>query len=705
MTLATDCDTEALNDLGEYFAAGFYSDPDASMVERFARAMHNWALHLTLPPYDGGLLYPSGPNFWESHEPIAVRWFYGCVRPADKDVLAKKKAGADERGRAALSTLEQSWSAQEFPNGFTHSIPNYGRVLAEGLDGFADRVARGLADADANDNDERRSFYRAMEVTLDAARTLHRRSVEQIQGAKVSDEAAKRNRRRLLDAYRRVPFAPAREFFDALFATNFIFYFDGCDNLGSFDQFMWPYYRASRERGVPDRSEAVGLVRALWKNMDDVHAWNAVIGGSDVQGRDLSNEFTVVCLEAARGSRRPNLALRLAPSTPERVWDAALDTIATGCGLPALYWDPSYFHGMRASRIPVPEEELHEFAFGGCTELMVHGKSNVGSLDDSLNVPAVLCDAMSRRLPGARTFEQFYRAFRTELGRAIDEMCERVNTWQEIKARSHPQAIRSLLIDDCVDTGREYSAGGARYNWSVINVMGLANAIDSLAALREIVFEKKEISPQEMAQVLSENFRGRKALRQRLQRAPRYGNGDPRADEIASSLSEFVFGELLRRRTWRGGPFVPSCLMFVTYVGFGLPVGATPDGRLAGAPIADSAGAYQGRDTSGPTAMLRSACALDMSHAPGTLVVNIRLAGQHFATRAARANVKALIRSYFEMGGLQLQVNVVDQQTLRAAVADPDRYADLIVRTGGYSEYWRNLTPELRQTVLERTEH
>ncbi|HDS74521.1 MAG TPA: formate C-acetyltransferase/glycerol dehydratase family glycyl radical enzyme, partial [Firmicutes bacterium] len=186
---------------------------------------------------------------------------------------------------------------------------------------------------------------------------------------------------------------------------------------------------------------------------------------------------------------------------------------------------------------------------------------------------------------------------------------------------------------------------------------------------------------------------------------------DVKADELAADLSEFIFAEMLRRRTWRknadgeGGPFVPSCLMFTTYAHFGRQVGATPDGRRANEPIADSAGPYQGRDRSGPTAMLRSVTRLDQQHAPGTLVVNIRLGKSHLVGAEQRAKTRALLRTYFDMGGLQLQVNVVDQELLRDAVAHPDRYADLIVRIGGYSEYWSNLEPALRESVLLRTEH
>ncbi len=697
-------DADTLSGLGEYFAAGFYRRPSESMVERFARGLREWAEGMDVPPDSGDVLYPTGPAIMNGGD-MAVGWFYVGAMSLNRDVLDAKVLRATEAEREELTRLEESWTSHQFPGGYTHSIPNYERVLGEGLNGFAQRVEDGLARSVLPGDETAAGFYRAMETTLGTARELHSRFVRELESSSADGEASRRNREALLDAYSRVPFEPATTFFEAAVCVNFIFYLDGCDNLGRFDQYMWPFYRDDVESGKLERSEAVALVRRQWRNVDESYGWNVAIGGTNVAGDDLSNDFTVVCIQAARGMRRPNLALRLGESTPDEVWDAAFDTILTGCGLPALYWDPNYFRAIDASDVPLPDDEKSEFAFGGCTELMVQGKSFVGSLDGDVNLPKILADTVQEALAGAESFGAFRREYFAAVEAAIEELTQLINGWQESKASHQPQPIRSLLVDDCVDDGREYSAGGARYNWSVINVMGLANAVDSLAAIEAVVFDSGDASPAELAEVLAHNFDGHEPLLRRLEAAPRFGNGDERADAIAAELSGHVFGELLRRKTWRGGPFVPSCLMFTTYAWFGKPVGATADGRFAGEPIADSAGPYQGRDVSGPTAMLRSVAEIDQQHAPGTLVVNIRLGREHFADDRQRGKLKALIRSYFDMGGLQLQANVIDQKTLEDAVEHPERYGDLVVRVGGYSEYWRNLDTDLRESILLRTEH
>jgi formate C-acetyltransferase len=390
---------------------------------------------------------------------------------------------------------------------------------------------------------------------------------------------------------------------------------------------------------------------------------------------------------------------------PQEIWDAALDTIATGCGLPALYNEEEFLRALREAHLGIREEDLGWYNGGGCTETMIHGCSNVGSLDAGINLPLILVQTLNEHLATAVSFDELVAAYKEDVAKAVREIVDDVNADQEVKALLRPQPMRSLLIDDCIDNGREFNAGGARYNWSVINVAGLANVIDSLSALREVVFERREKTGAEFLEILRRNYEGEEAFRRRLSRCPRYGNDDPRADDIAADIAEFVFREFLRYAPWRGGKFLPSCLMFVTYADAGVPVGATPDGRLAGEPLADSAGPYQGRDRNGPTAMLKSVASIPHRLAPGTLVVNARFTKEFFTTEVGRMKLQHLIRTYFDLGGMQLQINVVDQAVLRDAIEHPERHGDLIVRVGGYSEYFNRLSPKLKMTVLERTEH
>jgi formate C-acetyltransferase len=703
---ATDL-TTLLHQAGEPFAAGFMANPGEPLIVRVARGLGEYWAACALPPYEGTRLYPlparEGPGALPLGEgDYALRFHYCMGLIYNADVLARKLAAAPGT-RAALQQVQAEM--QDYPGfgGWTHSILNFGRILEEGLDGYRERILAAQALPITALEPERRDLYAALLLTLEGIGGLLRRVREQLADPAASPEAETR-RQRLLAAYARVPFQPARDWFEAAIATNFLYYLDGSDDLGRFDQFLRPYYEASRDAGAITPDEAREWIREQWEAMDRVGGWNVAIGGVHTDGTSAVSELTRLCVEAAQGRRRPNLALRIPTDLPEDVWEATFDSLAAGGGLPALYNEAAYRRAIREAHLNLTEADLADYAFGGCTELMVHGKSNVGSLEGDLNLPLVLVESLHRRLGECASFVDFLEALKLDFAADIRRQVEIWNRHQEIKARLHPHPLRSLLIDDCLESGREYNAGGARYNWCIVNVMGLANVADSLAAVKQVVFEEDLADREELLAALREDFAGHEALQARLRVCPHFGNDDPYVDDLAVEVSRFVFEELRRYAPWRGGRYLGSCLMFVTYAWFGEPVGATPDGRHAGMPIADSAGAYQGRDVSGPTALLKSVTKLPLYLAPGTLVINIRLAPKFFRGEGRR-KLRDLILGYFALGGMQLQMTVVDQATLRAAMEKPEEHGDLIIRVGGYSEYWTRLDDTLRRSILERVEH
>ncbi len=696
--------TEALHVAGEHLAAGYMARPDEPPVVRFALGLASLFEHVALPEWSGEALYPCSGSLYSGGQ--AVEWHYSSCLLYDPGRLRAKQAATDDQAvRDALEAVHLALADYPRVGGYTHSIPNYRRILAEGLSSYRDRVRRARAAAESRDERERIDFCRAMEILLDGVEMLHRRTRARVREASPTDIQARAQQEALLAALERVPLAPATRFYEALVSVNWILYLDGPDDLGRFDQDLWPFFKRDRAAGLVTDGQARDWIGLLWDNINRTHAWNVALGGRLEDGRSGITDLTRICVEAGRGRRRPNLALRLHRQAPDTIWDAALDSIASGNGLPALYNEEGYTLAIREAHLNLPESDLPDFAFGGCTELMVHGKSNCGSLEGDLNLPLVLVATLHKDLARSATFDELLLAYRRDIQQCIRAQVEVWNANQETKARWQPQVLRSLLIDDCIDNAREYNAGGARYNWCVVNVMGLANAIDSLAAVREVVYDRGEIAPEDLLRALESDFVGYEPIRKRLETCPRFGNDDPRADDLAESLSGFVFDELRMYAPWRGGRYLPSCLMFVTYAMFGKPVGATPDGRRAGAPIADSAGAMQGRDRHGPTALLRSVARIKHHLAPGTLVVNIRLARSFLKTPQSRRKLRELVETYFALGGLQLQINVVDQKTLRDAYEHPENHGDLIIRVGGYSEYWQHLDDDLRRSILERIEH
>lgn len=695
---------EALHALGEHLGAGHLEAAGAPAVVRAARALRRHCERAPLPEWRGEPLYPSGPARLPAGDGCAVSFSYTAGIVCDRTLLAEKRrqagdgpvgaaldalAGDMDRLYACGSAIPPHYSLGG--RGYTHSILNYGRIVREGLTGYRARAAAGRQ---AAQEPERRAFYDAMLDLLEGIGALCRRVREQV--GPVGGE--------LSAALARVPARPARTFYEALVAANLLWYLDGCDNFGRLDQDLGPLLDADLAAGRISRGEAVRLIRLLWANVDANNGWNVALGGSTPDGEPAYNALTEVCLEAAAGRRRPNLALRVREDMPDGVFERALDAIATGCGLPALYNEEGYVRAL-AEIAPGIGGDRYAFAFGGCTETMLHGCSNVGSIDAGLNLLRVLAGSLRQRLPAAGTFEELLAGFLEDARAEIRALAAGVNRDQELKARFQPQPIRSLFVDDCLERGLDFNAGGARYNTGVVNVGGLANVADSLAAVEALVFAGG-VPAGELLAALDADFRNHEALLARAQACPKFGNDDDRVDRLAARVAGEVFAEIRRHRCWRGGvPFEPACILFVTYAGAGEEVGATPDGRRAGAPIGDSVGPVQGRDTHGPTAMLRSAAKLPLGQAAGTPILNLRLAPELFAGREGREKVKAMLRSYFRMGGMQIQVTVVDQEVLRDALAHPERHGDLIVRIGGYSEYFNRLSPALQRSVLERVEH
>jgi len=310
------------------------------------------------------------------------------------------------------------------------------------------------------------------------------------------------------------------------------------------------------------------------------------------------------------------------------------------------------------------------------------------------------------RFEDMASFDQFVTAVKRQIQFRTAQYYE----WDADQLRwrftqGDPKMARTLFTRDCIARRKSFEAGGARYNWCVVSYQGIANLIDSLAAIRQCVYEDESISRAELLAALAADFDAYEDVRRELLAAPKFGNDDDRVDLLGADVIDYAWRELYSYQPPRGGRYLASCILFVTYQWAGEPIGATPDGRHAGEPLADSVGAFQGNDTHGPTALLSSVAKLPLHMAVGTPVLNIRLQRAIMDTDEDLAKIVSLVRGFFAQGGMQVQVSVLNREELLAAQAEPEKHHDLLVRIGGYSEYFCNLSPQLQETVIERTEH
>ncbi|MBN2643815.1 MAG: hypothetical protein JXR78_19360 [Victivallales bacterium] len=697
-----------LNRFEEYFAAGLFKDKNAPIVNRYAHAFSCYFEHAEAPAYDGGLLYPSGNvSLWNLNPQAKIHFHYSSSLGGNPNgLLTFADRCANDRERLILSRVVEELSQLQcnpIPNkyriggnGFTHSIINYERVLREGLQQYAVRIAA----CRKNEKDQNKIyFYDAIKETLDAIIMFHGKCVAHLNSLQKTPEL-----QRLIAVLKNVPLQPATSFYEAMVSYNFMWYLDGCDSPGRFDQFMYPYFERDIAAGTLDVKEAKILLEAHWANADACSGWHMILGGIAKNGESGYTELTRLCLETLKNYRRPNAGIRINADMPDHFWDIIFDNWQSGGVNPALYNEKTYL-----SNIPkhtgVKGCDARDFAFGGCTELMFQGMSNIGSIDGGINLLEILEDALQRLLPQCKSYTVFVSMLKKEIAIQLKIAIDKVNLNQQQMALSRPQLIRSLFVDDCIERGIEYNAGGARYNGGVINVGGLTNTINALLTVKKLFDGELKMSPETLLEMLERDYHGYEKELLQIEKLPKFGNAIAEVDDIAASLSKFIFKEITQYRCWRGnGYFIPGVIMFVTYAAFGEHVGATPDGRRSGAPLVDSIGPMQGTDIKGPTATLLSCTRIPQKMGIGTLVLNLRFGRSIFADKAHREKLKALLKSYFVMDGLQIQVSVADQETLKKAAICPNDYPHLMVKIGGYSEYFRNLSAPLREEVIRRTE-
>ena len=599
-----------------------------------------------------------------------------------------------------------------------HIAFDHRRLLKLGIPGIAAEIDHWSRNHEGTADNQ--TFYTAMRVTLEAVRTyIHRHGEE---AAKMAREASGEQRERLArisENCRWLCDEPPKTFAQALQLLWLVHIIDGMDSFGRFDYALEDFYASDISSGAMTREEAADLLENIWPRINGIQ--NMTIGGQDSEGRDCSSDFTLLCIEVTQkiGRAEPNLCLRMHSGTPDHIWEAAVRCIGDGMGTPALYNDDVIVPSLLDWGIA--KEDALNYCLCGCSQIVIPGCSHFGCDDGVFNVAKCLELALHGGvdpITGYRigpatgapesfdTYEKFQGAFHAqvaaaaELGRII---LEKVDT---VLARQWGFPLRTLLTKDCLARAESIRRGGARYNAIQTECVGITNVADSLVALKKFVFEDKNLSLSEMVSLLDKDWQGAEDMRLMcLNKPPKFGNDDPQADETAAWVSKIVWEEIRRHKCARGnGPIIPGEVVFNYHISYGQRTGATPEGRRRGTPLADSCGPSQGRDLQGPTAVMKSVSKLPLGLATTCAVLNMKFPKRSFADDETRTKILQLIKTYFEIGGMQLQVTVVDREQLLDAQTNPDQYRGLVVRVGGYSAYFTDLSKEMQDEIISRTE-
>ena len=601
-----------------------------------------------------------------------------------------------------------------------HMVIDYAKILRSGIPGLKREIEEAVRECD---DPEKEPFYRSLLLYCDNMSEMCRRYADKAK--EMQSEAASESRRdelvQIAEVCYNVSMRPPRTFHEALQLFWFTFLLDGNDDPGRLDQFMFLFYRDDLAKGEMTREYARGLLEELWYKMEQVRAWSLVLAGQTPDGEDASNDLTDLCLDVTADLRitNPAIALRLFSRSPRKLWRKAMRCIARGGGMPSLVNDDAVVRALMESGVPLPD--ARDYAMGGCIEFQIAGKSNFGGEDGHINLAKCLelalnngiC-ALTGEMIGVqtgdptefKTFDDVFDAYKRQVEAAVDNIITQCNVGQEIKSKQGTKLFRSLLLDDCIARGLDCEGGGARYGNGQILTNGIIVVADSLAAIRTLVFEERSVSLVQLLQAVRDNWQGHESLRQLiLHRVPRYGNDDESVDSLAREISEHIWTLLRQYRTYRGGHYTGLVVYFNRQLYFGRQTGATPDGRFNEDVLEDSMGPWPGRDIHGPTAMFKSVSRIAQELAAGGVILNLKLPPSCLDSDEEIEKSIDLIRSYFALGGQQVQVTVANADDLRAAMREPEKWRHLIVRVGGYSDYFVTLDPKLQKSIIQRTEY
>jgi formate C-acetyltransferase len=624
-------------------------------------------------------------------------------------------------------------------------IPDYEKIFRVGLSGLIQQARGRLAEIDREvpvDYVDQKEFLEAAVIALRAVVAFARRYSDLAR--KMAETASDPEDRRRLEEISAIcagiPENPPRTFREALqsfFLIHAARYleFTTVGIAVRFDKLFGPYYETDlRERRI-SREEAIELLQFLWVKFQElgliysptltsiyggVASLQAItLGGVDGSGRDVANDLTFLVLETARTLRtlEPSIALRYHRGTPDKLLDSAREVIASGLGYPSFLNDEALIPLLR--RWNVPLEDARDYAISGCVYIELPGKNIARRAMGYMMLPKCLwwalhggVDPETGQLYGAPTpdpvsftsVEAIMEAYLDQVRFFTERLSKLENTSRSLYEKYLPRPFLSALMDGCVEKGRDSRAWAyPSMVHDFIILIGSTNVADSLTAIRKVVFEEKKATISQFIEAMDRNWEGHEDLRQAMLRAPKYGNDDDYADEIAAEVHHRTSAVLAEFTDRFGNPCRGDGSAVSATYGLASYTPATPDGRRNGDPAADATlSPIQGADRKGPTAVLKSASKIS------TLLTYNHLLNQKFPPSALTGEMKDVflgyMRSWGDMGISQIQFNVIDRETLIAAQREPEEHKDLIVRVAGYSAYFVDLSKGLQDSIIRRTE-
>ena len=679
-------------------------------------------------------------------------------------------------------------------NGVGHISVDYKKVLTIGLDGIRKEAQIELDGLDLGDPNaiEKSHFLEAVLISVEAVITYAHRLADKAEqeASGCFDPKRQQELQTIAVNLRRVPEYPAQNLYEALQSFWIIQAVIQIESNGHsispmrFDQYVYPFWQSDVEGGKISEDFAQELLDCLWVKFNDVNKirdeastkafggypmfQNLIVGGQDSRGLDSTNPLSFACLEATRHTKlpQPSISIRVWNKSPEVLLHKAGEISRMGLGMPAYYSDEVIIPALENRGICL--EDARDYGIIGCVEPQVGGKTEGWHDAAFFNIPKVLeltlnngyCGTTKVGLQTGRaedftSYEQLEAAFKQQLAYFVKLLINADNAVDVAHGKRTPLPFLSSMVADCISKGKSLQEGGAKYNFTGPQGVGIANCGDALLAIKKIVFEKNELTLPELTNVLASNFgRGTAVtpaapsidasdlsqmssdqlvnllqnlladnkvtasaattaiankdgeyVRQLLiNGVPKFGNDNDEIDYLVRDVALSYCQEVQKYTNPRGGTFQPGLYPVSANVSMGLGTGASADGRFAGEPLADGVSPTSGRDTNGPTAAMNSVAKLDHHIASNGTLLNQKFHPSAVAGEEGLRNLSALVRGYFEQKGMHVQFNVISREILQDAQKNPEKYKNLVVRVAGYSAHFVSLDKTIQEDIISRTE-
>ena len=630
-----------------------------------------------------------------------------------------------------------------------HICPNVALWLSSGPRGLMEKAEKKLCCNEKIASEKltkaQKDYYEATLMTMEAAAHFISRYAELAESLalKANNPNAKKDYLEVASVCRNLASSPAGTFHEALQSLWFLMVLLQMEsNASSFspgrsDQFLYPYFIRDFNSGKLSLEAAQELLDLLFLKFNQIVylrntgsaeffagfpiGFNISLGGQTPDGSDAVNELSYLFLNAQEHIRlrQPNLSARLHRNSPHEYMCRCAEVISLGTGMPQIVNDESIIPALELAGYS--HEDAVNYAVIGCVELSTHGNalawSDAGMLNMVKVMELVLNNGVDMRtgkqigpdlgsLKSYKTFEELEKAFASALDYFIEVMDRGLKIVEKNHKEMMPSPLLSAVVDDCLEQGKDITAGGARYNKSGIQLIQIANLSDSMAALKKLVYDEKKIDPAVLLEALRDNFADEKIRQIMLNHAPKYGNDEAWVDEIGNKWVEYVKSRFDARTNYRGGVYTLGLYTVSAHVPMGKNVAATPDGRRAGEPLADGGlSAVPGRDRKGPTALLKSVSRINSINAANGTLLNMKFAPSFFKDREGIEKFTALMKALVELKIHHAQFNVVSKDDLIAAKRHPENYRHLLVRVAGYTANYVDLSDILQDEIIARTEY